>query len=59
MSTTQDSEDAQVAILGANGVMGVGAAEIFAGGGYCVTMLARDRAKAAEALIEVQGLARA
>lgn len=61
MSTTQDSdsEGEQVVILGANGVMGVGAAEIFAGGGYRVTMLARDRAKANDALIEVQGLARA
>lgn len=61
MSSTQDSdsERAQVVILGANGVMGVGAAEVFAGGGYDVTMLARDRAKAADALVEVQALARA
>ena len=61
MSTTEDSDSdgEQVVILGANGVMGIGAAEIFAGGGYRVTMLARNRAKAADALAEVQGLARA
>jgi 3-hydroxyacyl-CoA dehydrogenase len=49
----------QVVILGANGVMGIGAAELFAVGGFRVTMLARDREKAADALVEVQGLARA
>jgi len=61
VSTTEDSDSdgEHVVILGANGVMGIGAAEIFAAGGYRVTMLARDRAKAADALAEVQGLARA
>jgi 3-hydroxyacyl-CoA dehydrogenase len=39
--------------------MGIGAAEIFAAGGYHVVMLAREREKAADALVEVQGLARA
>jgi 3-hydroxyacyl-CoA dehydrogenase len=39
--------------------MGIGAAELFAAGGYHVVMLARDREKATEALGEVQGLARA
>ena len=39
--------------------MGIGAAELFAAGGYHVVMLARDREKAAEALVDVQGLARA
>lgn len=46
-------------MLGANGVMGIGAAELFAAGGYHVVMLARDREKAAQALVDVQGLARA
>jgi 3-hydroxyacyl-CoA dehydrogenase len=49
----------RVVVLGANGVMGIGAAELFAAGGYSVVMLAREREKAAEALVEVQGLARA
>jgi 3-hydroxyacyl-CoA dehydrogenase len=49
----------RVVILGANGVMGVGAAELFAAGGYHVVMLARERTKAADAMVEVQGLARA
>lgn len=39
--------------------MGAGAAELFAAAGFHVTMLARDRAKAADALVEVQALARA
>jgi 3-hydroxyacyl-CoA dehydrogenase len=39
--------------------MGIGAAELFAAGGYQVVMLARDREKAAQALVDVQGLARA
>jgi 3-hydroxyacyl-CoA dehydrogenase len=39
--------------------MGVGAAELFAAGGYQVVMLAREREKAAQALLEVQALARA
>lgn len=39
--------------------MGIGAAELFAAGGYRVVMLARDREKAAQALVDVQGLARA
>jgi 3-hydroxyacyl-CoA dehydrogenase len=61
VSTVQDSRSGgeQVVILGANGVMGVGAAELFAAGGYRVVMLARDRAKAADALADVQSLARA
>ncbi len=48
----------RVVILGANGVMGTGAAELFAAGGFHVVMLARDRDKAAHALAEVQSLAR-
>jgi 3-hydroxyacyl-CoA dehydrogenase len=56
-SVGSDSE--RVVILGANGVMGIGAAEVFAAGGYQVTMLARDQQKAADALAEVQALARA
>jgi 3-hydroxyacyl-CoA dehydrogenase len=61
VSTAQGASgnEDRVVILGANGVMGVGAAEMFAAGGYHVMMLARERSKAAEALIEVQGLARA
>jgi len=39
--------------------MGVGAAELFAAGGYHVVMLAREREKAIDAIAEVQGLARA
>src|SRR5262245_32811376 len=49
----------RVVILGANGVMGAGAAELFAAGGYQVVMLARERAKAEDVLVEVQSLARA
>jgi 3-hydroxyacyl-CoA dehydrogenase len=53
------SGEERVVILGANGVMGAGAAELFAAGGYHVVMLARERAKAEDALVEVQSLARA
>jgi len=54
-----NNQNGAVVILGANGVMGIGAAELFAAGGYRVVMLARDRDKAAQALEEVQALARA
>jgi 3-hydroxyacyl-CoA dehydrogenase len=56
---TANADEGPVVILGANGVMGIGAAEIFAAAGFRVMMLARDREKAAEAVIEVQALARA
>lgn len=39
--------------------MGTGAAELFAAGGFKVVMLARDREKAAQAVVDVQALARA
>lgn len=48
-----------VAILGANGTMGAGAACIFAGAGFEVTMLTRDRAKAEAGLQVVENAARA
>ncbi len=55
MSTGRGSSGGErVVVLGANGVMGAGAAELFAAGGYHVVMLARDRAKAEDALVEVQ-----
>jgi 3-hydroxyacyl-CoA dehydrogenase len=48
----------KVAILGANGTMGIGAAAVFAGAGYDVVLLARDRAKAQMALTAVQSVVR-
>ncbi|HSU91197.1 MAG TPA: 3-hydroxyacyl-CoA dehydrogenase NAD-binding domain-containing protein, partial [Sporolactobacillaceae bacterium] len=53
------AEDMKVVIIGANGTMGAGAACVFAGAGYGVTMLARGRDKAASGLTEVQNDARA
>ena len=53
------AEDIKVVIIGANGTMGAGAACVFAGAGYRVTMLARGRDKAASGLTEVQNDARA
>jgi 3-hydroxyacyl-CoA dehydrogenase len=52
-------EKTRVVILGANGTMGSGAAAVFAGAGWRVTMLARDRDKAAEGLRAAQNIARA
>ena len=49
----------KVVIIGANGTMGAGAACVFAGAGYSVTMLARSLGKAAEGLTETQNDARA
>ena len=49
----------RVVILGANGTMGAGAACVFAGAGYHVTMLARDRAKAEAGLRAAESAARA
>ncbi|MDB5108853.1 MAG: putative 3-hydroxyacyl-CoA dehydrogenase [Candidatus Binatus sp.] len=49
----------KVVILGANGTMGAGAACIFAGAGYQVTMLARSAEKCGEGLADTQGAARA
>ncbi len=49
----------EVVVLGANGTMGAGAAEVFAAAGYHVTMLAREVEKAREGLEEVQQAARA
>ena len=46
-------------VLGANGTMGSGAAGVFASAGYHVTMLARDREKAAAGLQDAQSAARA
>ena len=52
-------ENIKVAILGANGVMGAGAAGVFAGAGFEVTMLARERDKAEAGLSAAQNAARA
>src|SRR5487761_337928 len=49
----------KVAILGANGTMGAGAAGVFAGAGFEVTMLARERDKAAAGMQAAQNAARA
>ena len=49
----------KVVIIGANGTMGAGAACVFAGAGYSVTMLARSAGKAAEGLTDAQNDARA
>ncbi|MGH7865878.1 MAG: 3-hydroxyacyl-CoA dehydrogenase family protein [Candidatus Binataceae bacterium] len=49
----------QAVILGANGTMGSGAAAIFAGAGWQVVLLARQRDKAAQGLRDAQNFARA
>jgi 3-hydroxyacyl-CoA dehydrogenase len=48
----------KVVVLGANGAMGSGSAEVFAAGGCEVTLLARTVDKAREALVGVQNLAK-
>lgn len=53
------TEKFKAVILGANGTMGSGAGAVFAGAGWQVTMLARDRDKAAEGLRGAQNFARA
>lgn len=53
------ADNNKVVILGANGTMGAGAACVFAGAGFSVTMLARSRDKAAEGLADTQADARA
>ena len=53
------SENNKVVVLGANGMMGSAAAGLFACGGWQVTMLARDLAKAKEGLTDAQAAARA
>ncbi|MGH7781146.1 MAG: 3-hydroxyacyl-CoA dehydrogenase family protein [Candidatus Binataceae bacterium] len=52
-------ENIKVAILGANGTMGAGAAGIFAGAGFEVTMLAREHGKAGAGMKAAQNAARA
>lgn len=49
----------KVAILGANGTMGAGAAGVFAGAGFEVTMLARELDKAEAGMKAAQNAARA
>ena len=49
----------RVVILGSNGTMGAGAAQVFAAAGCQVTMLARDLGKAEEGLRTVQTAAKA
>ncbi|HKF28235.1 MAG TPA: 3-hydroxyacyl-CoA dehydrogenase NAD-binding domain-containing protein, partial [Candidatus Binataceae bacterium] len=49
----------RVVILGANGTMGAGAGEVFAGAGFRVVMLARERDKAEVGLKAAQNAARA
>jgi 3-hydroxyacyl-CoA dehydrogenase len=53
------TEKLSVVILGANGTMGPGAGCVFAGAGFHVWMLARDRGKAEAALSAAQNAARA
>jgi 3-hydroxyacyl-CoA dehydrogenase len=53
------AENNKVVILGANGTMGAGAACVFAGAGFHVTMLAREMSKAKEGLSDTQADARA
>jgi 3-hydroxyacyl-CoA dehydrogenase len=53
------SENIKVVILGANGTMGAGAAGVFAGAGFDVTMLARERDKAEAGMKAAQNAARA
>lgn len=48
----------KVVVLGANGAMGSGSAEVFAAGGCDVTLLARTKDKAQEALVGAQNLAK-
>ena len=48
-----------VVILGANGTMGAGAGGVFAGAGFRVTMLARERDKAQAGVTAAQNAARA
>jgi len=48
----------KVVILGANGTMGAGAAALFVGAGYHVTMLARDIGKAREGLSDAGSIVR-
>jgi 3-hydroxyacyl-CoA dehydrogenase len=47
-----------VVILGANGTMGAGSGEVFAGGGCDVVFLARSVEKAHEGLVTVQNMAK-
>jgi 3-hydroxyacyl-CoA dehydrogenase len=53
------ADNSKVVILGANGTMGAGAACVFAGAGFHVTMLAREISKAKEGLSDTQADARA
>ncbi|MBF6568348.1 MAG: 3-hydroxyacyl-CoA dehydrogenase family protein [Candidatus Binataceae bacterium] len=53
------TDNGQVVILGANGVMGAVAAAVFAGAGYRVMMLARDLDKARQALTAAKNAVRA
>jgi 3-hydroxyacyl-CoA dehydrogenase len=53
------AEKNKVVILGANGTMGAGAAGVFAGAGFDVAMLARERDKAEAGLRAAQNAARA
>ncbi len=48
----------KVVVLGANGTMGAGSAEVFAAGGCEVMLLARDAAKAQAGLESAQGMAK-
>ena len=52
-------DNIKVVILGANGTMGAGAAGVFAGAGFEVTMLARERDKAEAGMRAAQNAARA
>ncbi|MDO8434408.1 MAG: 3-hydroxyacyl-CoA dehydrogenase NAD-binding domain-containing protein [Candidatus Binatus sp.] len=53
------ADNNKVVIIGANGTMGAGAGCVFAGAGFSVTLLARSNDKCADALADVQNLARA
>ena len=48
----------KVVVLGANGTMGAGSAEVFAAGGCDVVLLARNAAKAQEGLESAQNMAK-
>ena len=48
----------RVVILGANGTMGAGSAEVFAAGGCDVVLLARSAEKAREGLVAAQNMAK-
>lgn len=52
-------DNIKVAIPGGNGTMGAGAAGLFAGAGFDVTMLARERDKAETGMKAAQNAARA